>query len=262
MQADKKEEKSPLELPEPEEKLLRSPTFFEKYGWVKPVSIIIVLLTTIILSVLYLLGTDDLDSDKTSMQPEIISQAPSPTAMINAYAGWKTYVSTEGLYSIKYPADYTLYENISGSPNTSQIYSNVLPNINTNFRLTITHKSTNTQTLQQLINENKICAGITTSEGTPSIINGEKLAQIYVDTPCGSYPTTVVYTLNNGILYIISIETQSKYDQIKEYTDQILTTLKFLELEQSFCTQDALECPDGSWVGRSGPNCEFICPAL
>jgi hypothetical protein len=23
---------------------------------------------------------------------------------------------------------------------------------------------------------------------------------------------------------------------------------------------DAMRCPDGSWVGRSGPRCEFICP--
>ena|SRR3989338_3725623 len=28
------------------------------------------------------------------------------------------------------------------------------------------------------------------------------------------------------------------------------------------CTQDAKECPDGSFVGRTGPNCEFaVCPA-
>lgn len=26
------------------------------------------------------------------------------------------------------------------------------------------------------------------------------------------------------------------------------------------CTLDAMQCPDGSWVGRSGPNCEFMCP--
>lgn len=26
------------------------------------------------------------------------------------------------------------------------------------------------------------------------------------------------------------------------------------------CTADAMQCPDGSWVGRTGPNCEFICP--
>lgn len=26
------------------------------------------------------------------------------------------------------------------------------------------------------------------------------------------------------------------------------------------CTADAMICPDGTTVGRSGPNCEFVCP--
>ena len=26
------------------------------------------------------------------------------------------------------------------------------------------------------------------------------------------------------------------------------------------CTQEAMMCPDGSYVGRSGPRCEFVCP--
>ncbi len=26
------------------------------------------------------------------------------------------------------------------------------------------------------------------------------------------------------------------------------------------CAMDALECPDGSWVGRSGLTCQFVCP--
>ena len=31
--------------------------------------------------------------------------------------------------------------------------------------------------------------------------------------------------------------------------------------EQVFCTMDAKMCPDGSYVGRTGPNCEFAaCP--
>lgn len=30
--------------------------------------------------------------------------------------------------------------------------------------------------------------------------------------------------------------------------------------DQIVCTADAMRCPDGSWVGRSGPNCEFVCP--
>ncbi len=33
--------------------------------------------------------------------------------------------------------------------------------------------------------------------------------------------------------------------------------------ERVFCTKDALKCPDGSYVGRTGPNCQFsACPAM
>jgi hypothetical protein len=28
------------------------------------------------------------------------------------------------------------------------------------------------------------------------------------------------------------------------------------------CTMDAMMCPDGSYVGRTGPSCEFVCPQL
>jgi hypothetical protein len=30
--------------------------------------------------------------------------------------------------------------------------------------------------------------------------------------------------------------------------------------EPVMCTMDAMQCPDGSYVGRSGPTCEFVCP--
>jgi len=30
--------------------------------------------------------------------------------------------------------------------------------------------------------------------------------------------------------------------------------------EVVMCTADAMMCPDGSYVGRTGPKCEFICP--
>jgi len=26
------------------------------------------------------------------------------------------------------------------------------------------------------------------------------------------------------------------------------------------CSRDVMRCSDGSWVGRSEPSCEFICP--
>lgn len=28
------------------------------------------------------------------------------------------------------------------------------------------------------------------------------------------------------------------------------------------CTADARQCPDGSYVGRTGPNCAFVCPVV
>jgi len=36
---------------------------------------------------------------------------------------------------------------------------------------------------------------------------------------------------------------------------------KITKKEQVFCTMEAKLCPDGSYVGRVGPNCEFTeCP--
>lgn len=43
--------------------------------------------------------------------------------------------------------------------------------------------------------------------------------------------------------------------------DQILFTFKFTDQEQTVCTLDAKMCPDGSYVSRQPPNCEFAaCP--
>ena len=30
--------------------------------------------------------------------------------------------------------------------------------------------------------------------------------------------------------------------------------------KQPVCDQDAKRCPNGTFVGRSGPNCQFVCP--
>jgi hypothetical protein len=29
--------------------------------------------------------------------------------------------------------------------------------------------------------------------------------------------------------------------------------------DQVMCAQDVIQCPDGSWVGRTGSHCEFNC---
>ncbi len=40
-----------------------------------------------------------------------------------------------------------------------------------------------------------------------------------------------------------------------------MQNLRQAPVEGVMCTADAMQCPDGSYVGRTGPNCEFICPA-
>jgi hypothetical protein len=32
--------------------------------------------------------------------------------------------------------------------------------------------------------------------------------------------------------------------------------------EPRACTADVMQCADGSYVGRTGPNCEFVCPVV
>lgn len=44
--------------------------------------------------------------------------------------------------------------------------------------------------------------------------------------------------------------------------DKVPTPIKVTPTEPVFCTMDAFQCPDGSWVGRTGPKCEFVCPQV
>lgn len=58
------------------------------------------------------------------------------------------------------------------------------------------------------------------------------------------------------ILFLLCIAGAAGYTIYKN-----LTTNK--KPEQTACTLEAKICPDGSSVGRSGPNCEFApCPTL
>ena len=38
------------------------------------------------------------------------------------------------------------------------------------------------------------------------------------------------------------------------------STVRVGASEPVACTADARQCPDGSWVGRTGPSCQFVCP--
>lgn len=262
------------ELPKPDEKLLRAPTFFEKYHWAKLLILCGLLLLILISAVSYVRQSEE----KTSTTPSTVpTQTIYVSPTVDVTANWIQYNNKLAKFQLKYPSDYTLNEYVPTDAQSVQLLSPVLPQINTNFRLTISYKNiVSTQTLPDLIEQYKLCPSISGQEGVPSLINGAAPARIYFDTPCGQYLTTVVYTIQGDMLYIITVDSQASYTKIQKYVDQIISTLTFTSAEeisqtdptvpapsekQYFCTLDAKLCPDGSSVGRHGPKCEFApCP--
>lgn len=62
---------------------------------------------------------------------------------------------------------------------------------------------------------------------------------------------TVLFILLLSALYLYYV---SFLNQQKSNTESDNKEVKIQ------CTADARQCPDGTFVGRSGPDCEFVCP--
>lgn len=73
----------------------------------------------------------------------------------------------------------------------------------------------------------------------------------------GAVPTASALTLDEA-----HVKIQGLLQQIEELKRQ-LDALRANQLSPQppvACTTDAMQCPDGSYVGRTGPKCEFKCP--
>jgi len=53
-------------------------------------------------------------------------------------------------------------------------------------------------------------------------------------------------------------EVKNKCLRVWEEKCEVATTT--IPVGQIVCAMDAKMCPDGSYVGRTGPKCEFVCP--
>ncbi|MFA6177864.1 MAG: hypothetical protein WC694_03170 [Candidatus Paceibacterota bacterium] len=60
------------------------------------------------------------------------------------------------------------------------------------------------------------------------------------------------------------IQGEKSFNYVRNGTQVIINLINSLpsirSKEPVACTMDAKQCPDGSYVGRTGPNCEFVCP--
>jgi len=79
-------------------------------------------------------------------------------------------------------------------------------------------------------------------------------------TPLSKTLALFLFVTMPFIGFFLGMQLQKELDQpfMRESTEPP----KSIAPKGTMCTMEVRECPDGSYVGRSGPNCEFeSCPA-
>jgi hypothetical protein len=225
----------------------------------------------VVISVLiaFLIGGFVLGSNKTSKQtPQVVSANPIP----NLKSDWKTYKGN--VFSLKYPKDYQLNINkiiatagiVEPQENTIQLISPALPGTNGNLSIIITHKATKLY-LEQAAKEGSSCSELSDKKLDPVKIGDLTFSQSGLIN-CGPNEIAFFYILNKNNIYEVKVETTADYQKdALPIVRQILSTIKFNKVVPTAtpttnpihtgCTLEAKLCPDGSYVGRTGPNCEF-----
>lgn len=195
----------------------------------------------------------------------------TPIATVDPTANWKTFQTND--FSVKYPDTLVaspsgeklfLYAN-GATPEESETF---VPNITignkykkpANFTNLVSWAKLNTELYPNLVKESESKIG----------------NQIFTTFESGSGSSAIaIHNLvyNSANIFDFSVRIVGSHEaegnQLETYLPQILSTFKFAKAtsfatpapEQKACTMEAKICPDGSSVGRSGPNCEFAaCP--
>jgi hypothetical protein len=186
-------------------------------------------------------------------------------------ADWQTHISSESAYTFKYPPTWDTHNldtnllmvapqdrinelrKISGGFGGGKFLTITIQERNTPYPNNY-FKSDNTKQVAQKklrIDNASAVEYVTTYTNTP----GPGIAK-------GDVITTVIVTYKNK-QYSLELLDKSH----KQTFDQILATFKFTNNQTTpsaapvtECTNEAMQCPDGTSVGRTGPNCEFVCP--
>ena len=190
------------------------------------------ILIPVVFAATYINLTQNNKTGETSNIP-IPSPTQSPSPISDTTAIWKTYTNTAAKYSLKYPSDYTLNEGkvagvdgvVSKAPTFIQLISSPIPNTSGNFAITINYLATSAN-LDDFVDKNSNCVDIKAVKGKPYILDGTN-SSIFVNSPCGPWGSTEIYTIKNGLGYIIKIEGTVSEAEMKPYYEQILSTFRF-----------------------------------
>lgn len=238
----------------------------------------------------------ELGNPSTQITPPKLTPTPNVAVYTEATesANWKTFTNTKYEYSVEYPANWDIEEAIAiaGVPNKPTWSGSILQK-NELQKVSFLEKD------EQAIWQGTIELNVLQNPKNLNLEEWAKqyfrplgadpsvnLAKIVGDTTLGGKPAkkfdvfsfdhneVVIATIHNNLVYQVTFAGENPNDLDIEIHqkiyDQILSTFRFLNVtpspttinpNQIVCTQDAKQCPDGSYVGRTGPNCEFApCP--
>src|SRR5256885_740992 len=103
------------ELPAPHEKLLRGPTFSEKYGWIKWLLIVTILVGMLDYGIIRVLSADSDSEVPPPVQQKMVALPTSAVSSADKEGDWSSYTNPNGKFKFEYPDGYTLKENASKS---------------------------------------------------------------------------------------------------------------------------------------------------
>lgn len=227
------------------------------------------IITAIIFGGAFFLGQNYNQQANITPTPTI-AKLPSPTPTPDPTANWKTYTlpdkSTGGKcdgsagYKINYPDNWSYTE----ATGTEGKFVGFQETVNNKTYLSINRiNNLDNKTLDWWLLERRPEEKVIETEIKISGVNARQFTNeiagiktIYLAKSCYIFKIMADFPDDNSL-------------EIKSILDQILSTFKFTPASpsaspsgsQTVCTQEVKLCPDGSSVGREGPNCEFkACP--
>lgn len=206
--------------------------------WLKILAPGVVIILAIALSAGAFVLSKNQASKTTEVATPTIAPTATPTPTPNPTASWKTYVNTEGDYSIKYPSDFTLhvneahvFETNTYKPTANHLEldsdkSGVIPYI------TISFSGSSSATFQDFINQ-QVGSDQSPSYKTTTI-------DVYDNIPSAAGTQTAAFSQHNNKFYVITIENTAD----KTFPNMFLSTFKFTDISPAPTCRPRPACLD------------------